>query len=77
MSSDNQDRPNRMATNTDSCTLRFHSSGEVYRMPLNAQRRNRLLHIIWVIMAPCGSQEENGPPRICQYPLATPVSLSC
>ena len=27
MSSDNQDHPNRMATNTDSCSLRFHSSG--------------------------------------------------
>ena len=31
MSSDNQDRPDRMTTNTDPCSLRFHSSGEVCR----------------------------------------------
>ena len=45
-------------------------------MSLNAQRRNRLFHSIWVNRAPCGSHGENGPPRICQYPSATPVSIS-
>ena len=29
MLSDNQDRPNRMTNNIDSCSLRFHSSGAV------------------------------------------------
>ena len=44
-------------------------------MSLNAQRRNKLLHSIWVNKAPCGSPGENGPPRICQYPWATRVSI--
>ena len=72
MSSGNQDRPNRMTTNTDSCSLRFHSS-----VSLNAQIRNRLLHSVWVDRATCGSPEAHGPPRICQYLSATPVSISC
>ena len=47
-------------------------------MSLNVQRRNdKLLHSIWVNRAPCGSPGENGPPRICQYPSATPVSIIC
>ena len=40
-------------------------------MSLNAQRRNRLLHSIWVNRAPCKGPEDNGPPWICHYPLAT------
>ena len=46
-------------------------------MSLNAQKLNKLLHSIWVNRAPCGSPGENGPPRICQYPLATRVSIIC
>ena len=45
-------------------------------MSLNARKRNRLLHSIWVNRAPCGSPEENRPPRIRQYPSVTPVSIS-
>ena len=77
MSSDNQDRSNRITTNTDWCSLLFHSSGEYAEMSLNAQRLNRLLHSILVNRAPCGSPGENGSPRICQYLSATPVSISC
>ena len=46
-------------------------------MSLNAQRRYKLLHSIWVNRAPCGSPGENGPPRICQYHSATPVNIIC
>ena len=46
-------------------------------MSLNAQRRNRLLHSIWVNRAPCRNPEDNGPPWICQYPSATTVSIIC
>ena len=46
-------------------------------MPLSAKRRTRLLHRIWVNRAPCGSPGGNGPPRIYQYPSATPASISC
>ena len=45
------------------------------KMSLNEQRRNKLLHSIWVNRAPCGSPGETGPPRIGQYPSATRVSL--
>ena len=45
-------------------------------MSLNILRRNKLLHSVWVNMAPCGSPEENGPPRICQFPSETPFSIS-
>ena len=46
-------------------------------MSLNAQRRNRMLHSIWVNRAPFRSPEGNGPPWICQYPSATSVSIIC
>ena len=46
-------------------------------MSLNSQRRNKLLHSIWVNRSPYGSPGENGPPWLCQNPSATPVSISC
>ena len=46
-------------------------------MSLNAQRRNRLLHSVWLNRAPCRSPGDNGPPWIYQYPSATPVSIIC
>ena len=46
-------------------------------MLLYAQRRNKLLQSIWVNRAPYGSPGENGPPRICQNPSTTPVSIIC
>ena len=39
MSSDNQDRPNRMATNTYSCCFRFHSS---LRNAQHTMRKNEI-----------------------------------
>ena len=44
-------------------------------MSFNAQRRNKLLHSIWVIRTHCGSPGEKGPPQICQYPSTTHVSI--
>ena len=46
-------------------------------MSLNAQRRNTLLHSIWVSRTPCESPGEKGPSQICQYPSTTPVSIIC
>ena len=64
MTSNNQDHPNRMTSNTDpwshSSTVRARHA----EMSLNAQRRYKLLHRIWVNKVPCVSPGENGPPRM-------------
>ena len=58
MSSDNQDRPNRMTINTYSVVSVSTVRVRYAEMSLNAQRRNKLLHSIWVNRSPCGGPGE-------------------